>query len=54
MSRWPYSEPLVIVWKTFESLTKLILILNPSSQAGFRTRVILTPKEEKITEREEA
>ena len=53
MSRWPYYEILVIVWKTSESLTRLIPIPNPSSKAGFRIRVIIIPKVEKITGREE-
>ena len=53
MSKWPYYKTLVTVWKTSKSLTRLILIPNLSSKAGFRIRVIITPKVEKIPGGEE-
>ena len=53
MSKWLYFEILATACRTSGYSTKLILILEPSSKAGFRIRVIIIPKVEKITGREE-
>ena len=53
MNKWLYYKTLDIVWKTSKSSTRLSLILNPSSKAGFRISVIIIPSREKITEKEE-
>ena len=53
MSKWHYYEILDIVWKTFESSTRIAQRLNPCSKAGFKIRVKIISKERKITENEE-